>query len=302
MAAAVIDQRAVDLIADDGDAASAGEFQHRALIRGRHDPAGRVAGGGDENRPGAAVTGIEQLVQVQPPVRRARLPFLLQPGKADFGARHPGGLKNVRPHRGNDHDIVARLHHALQGRHHRQHRGPRHGDPLNADPCARSAGMKGGNRLAQGQDAARPGIESAALIQRQFGRLTDEGRGDKVALAEPQGNDVRVPQAQHGHPADAIGPQLGNGRADWGRWHGSALVRRPAFLAPCARPRQGPPRMAALCRPGPVILAPVTPGLRGPGLPPITPPIPHARVGSRGVLPRPRPVPWKRPPWRSQEG
>src|SRR6185437_2303665 len=71
------------------------------------------------------------------------------------------------------------------------------------------------------------------LIQRIFRRVADEVGGYKVALAEPQRNDARIAQAQHGHSADAVGLEVDDGGAKrggaiWRHVRDCSRIRLPA--------------------------------------------------------------------------
>ena len=95
----VIDQCAIDLVADDGDAAVARKLKHRSLLVARHHPAGGIAGRGDEDRLGARVAGIEKFFEIEPPSWCRHIPVFLQPHEFDFARRQisPPGKCWARP-------------------------------------------------------------------------------------------------------------------------------------------------------------------------------------------------------------
>ena len=90
----------------------------------------------------------------------------------------------------------------------------RHGDALQRDIGADGALVEIADRFAQGQDAARIGVEGAAVLQRLDGGLADEGRGHQVGLAEPQRQDIGIAQPQRGDLGDAGGLQVADDGAD----------------------------------------------------------------------------------------
>ena len=114
MRRAVIDQGAIDFVADDGDAALAREIQDAFLFVRRQHPAGGIAGRGEEHRLGARVAGVEQFVEIQMPAAARSSPRPAAPAAAP--RRRLGGLEDVGPDRRDDHDIVAGLAHASAGR------------------------------------------------------------------------------------------------------------------------------------------------------------------------------------------
>src|SRR5580765_1593712 len=67
----VVDQRAIDFVADDGDAALAGEFEQGALLLARRCPTCWISGRCDEDRFRARIAGKEQLVEIKAPTAGA---------------------------------------------------------------------------------------------------------------------------------------------------------------------------------------------------------------------------------------
>ena len=242
------------------------EIEHSLLFLARRHPARRIAGRAQEDRLGARVAGVEQLVHVEPPARRRGLPVLVQPHEAVFAAHLRRGLEDAGPHRRDDHDVVAGLHHALQGGDHGQRGRARQRDAPCIDLDTQQARIIVAERGAQRADAARAAVEGAAFVQRRLRRLADEGGRDEVGLAQPQRDQVLVAQAERDHDADPVGFEVQDGLADGAR------------LGAHTGPFRGGDGRCQSFLPG---------RLRASTHIPITPAIPHARVGVGASCPIP---------------
>ena len=110
MRRAVIDERAVDFVTQDGDAARAREFEDGALFVARHGPAGRIVGARDEDRFGPRVAGVEQLVEIETPMRLRCRPVVVEADEARSGPADLRRLHDVGPDGRDGDDIVAGLH------------------------------------------------------------------------------------------------------------------------------------------------------------------------------------------------
>ena len=219
---------------------AAAELEQCRLLGRRHHPAGRVRGRVDVDRLGARRYRGRHRAEVEVPALRA----LLQP-HIDVGrAGHRAGVAHVGPVGADQDHLVAAAGQALQRHDHRQHGRARDGDPVGVQIDAVEAGMVAQQRLAQGHDAARPGVEGAALVERPVHGLADEGRRDEVALAEPERDDLGIVPRADGDPRDPAELKRRDVRPD--RAHAGFLMmlmlRYPSGPAAATS--------AALCRPG----------------------------------------------------
>src|SRR5258708_39020250 len=95
----VIDECAIYLVADNGDAALAREVQHRALLVALHDPTCWIARRRYEDRLRALVTKRKHFLQIKRPPERPFVPIVIETCEANVSSDHFGRLENARPNR-----------------------------------------------------------------------------------------------------------------------------------------------------------------------------------------------------------
>src|SRR5579864_4406659 len=129
-------------------------------------------------------------------------------------------------------------------------------------------------------------VKGSPLIEGLFCGVADESRRDEIGLSEPECDHVRLAKPLIGDTGDAIGAKLADVGTNWvharqlAQWAGRGTLREPPTGTDPGKslhPAAGPP---------------------------ISPAIPHARVGSWGELPCPRPVPERVTPrvWPTGKG
>ena len=93
----------IDLVREEDDSPPAAEIEQAPLFRGRHHPAGRVAGRVDEQRARVRPGGLEHILQMQPPALRVE-PLAHE---VERRARHLEGPVDIRPIGADDERMVA---------------------------------------------------------------------------------------------------------------------------------------------------------------------------------------------------
>ena len=129
---------------------------------------------------------------------------LALPHDVHFGARDPVRDLDVRPVRTDDQRPIAARDRHLRRDRHPHHRGPRHADAVRVDVEPVQAVEILLDGVAQGRQAAGVGVERLPVVQGLLGGFANERRSDRVALAEPQGNDRGIVQPLERDTGDAV--------------------------------------------------------------------------------------------------
>jgi len=238
----VVNQGCVDFVGNDRDAGFASKIKDCLLFAFAHDPAGGIAGRGYEDGFGAGIGAGEQALQVKRP--GLAIDAAVQAHKARLAAQADDSLENVGPHRRDDDDVVALGAQALQGDVDGEHRRAGYCDAVNFDGFAGLARGPGGDGLAQIRYTSHESIKSLAIVEGFFGCFADEGRGDDVALAEPERDDVRAAEAQGRNFTNAVrqkAKDFGADRVGRGFGHFCRACERSGPRVPPLHGRAQPP-------------------------------------------------------------
>ena len=235
----VVDDRRVNFVRNDRDAALAREIQDRALLAFAHDPAGRIAGRGKEDRLRPRVRRIEQALEIE----RPRLAVRAAVQGARNAARRPSPMTawKIFGHIG---EMMRTL---SPGSH--THcsaictpiiAAPGTVTRSSVDLAPRLTRRPSRNRLAQLGHPARKRVKRLALVQRPLGGIANEVGGHDVALAEPQRDDVACARGPKTTPRRCRCVQGPDVRADGGhRARFGSFVALGPSCRPCV-PRRKP--------------------------------------------------------------
>ena len=194
------DVAVIHLVGDDDDAARPAEIEQSLLFGTRHDPAGGVAGRVEKQGFGLRRGRGEQVVEVEPPA----VGFEALPHEVEGRARHLERAVDVGPVRADDQAVVARSEGHARRQGNAQHGRARHRDPVHGEVDA----VQPVEILLDGFTQVGPAggvvVEGQPLVERLFGGIADERRGDEVALAEPQRNDRRIADTRQPDAGDPV--------------------------------------------------------------------------------------------------
>ena len=175
-------------------------LEQLGLLLGRHHPAGGIARGVDEQRPGPRTQGGADIGHVEMP-SGVRLPLA---HVLHFGAGGAERSVDVRPARAHDDRVIADAQHHLGGDGESEHGGPGDGDPIRVEVDPVEGVEVALQRVSQVLPAAGVGVERIAVVERLLRGVADEPFGDDIPLAEPQGDHVRIVDARQSDPGDSV--------------------------------------------------------------------------------------------------